>query len=106
MSVVERLLKSKSIEFPACQCGGKMAIERIELIPDSDARFHIYQCPYCRRELRLPEVGNDRRGHQHKPDAARANTVPQTVNRPDGSTSSYSAIKPSKHKAQRPLGRL
>jgi len=54
MSVVQRLLKSKSIEFPACQCGGKMAIERIELIPDSDARFHIYQCPYCRRELRLP----------------------------------------------------
>ena len=55
MSVFERLLKSESTELPACQCGGKMEIERIELIPDSDARVRIYQCQYCRSELRLPE---------------------------------------------------
>ena len=55
MSVFERLLKSESTELPACQCGGKMEIERIELIPDSAARVRIYQCQYCHSELRLPE---------------------------------------------------
>ena len=54
MSVFERLLKSESTE-PACQCGGKMAIERIELIPDTDARVSVYQCQYCLSELRLPD---------------------------------------------------
>ena len=55
MSVFERLLKSESTELPACQCGGKMEIERIELILNSDARVRIYQCQYCGSELRLPE---------------------------------------------------
>ena len=55
MSVFERLLKSESTELPACQCGGKMEIERIELIPDSDARVRIYQCQYCGSERRLSE---------------------------------------------------
>jgi len=51
-------------------------------------------------------TGKKQEAERRARDAARADTVPQTVNRPDGSTSSYSAIKPSKHKAQRPLGRL
>ena len=53
MSVFERLLKPDSAELPDCRCGKEMAIDRIELIPDSDARIRIYQCQYCHSELRL-----------------------------------------------------
>jgi hypothetical protein len=53
MSVLERLLKPDSTELPDCRCGKKMAIDRIELIPDSDARVRFYQCLYCGSEMRL-----------------------------------------------------
>ena len=53
MSVFERLLEPDSTELPDCQCGKEMAIDRIELIANSDAQIRIYQCQYCRSEMRL-----------------------------------------------------
>ena len=44
MSVFERLLEPDSTELPDWRCGKEMASDRIELIPDSDARIRIYQC--------------------------------------------------------------
>ena len=55
MSVFERLLKSDNTELPDCRCGRQMEIDRIELVPDSEARLRIYQCQYCGSELRLTE---------------------------------------------------
>ena len=53
MSVFERLLEPDSTELPDCRCGKEMAIDQIEIIPDSDARIRIYRCEYCHGELRL-----------------------------------------------------
>ena len=53
MSVIERLLEPGSIELPDCRCGKEMAIDRIDLVPNSDTRIRVYQCQYCRSELRL-----------------------------------------------------
>ena len=53
MSVFERLLEPDSTELPDCRCGREMAIDRIELIPDSEAQIRIYQCQYCHHEMRL-----------------------------------------------------
>ena len=53
MSSIERLLEPGSTELPDCRCDREMAIDQIELVPDSEARVRIYQCQYCGSELRL-----------------------------------------------------
>jgi len=53
MSSIERLLKPGSTELPDCRCGREMAIDQIELVPESEARVRIYKCQHCGSELRL-----------------------------------------------------
>ncbi len=54
MSLFERLLVPGSTELPECRCGHEMQLVRTEELRDqTDAQIRIYNCAYCRHEMRL-----------------------------------------------------
>ena len=54
MSLFERLLAPGSTELPECRCGHSMHLARTEELGDqTDAQIRVYNCTYCRHEMRL-----------------------------------------------------
>jgi hypothetical protein len=50
--MIERLLEPGSTELPDCPCGKQMRLEQTQ-IATNDTEIRIFQCPGCKRELRL-----------------------------------------------------
>ena len=70
MSSIERLLEPGNTELPDCRCGREMAIDQIELVPDSEA--HVRNLPMLALRQR---AAVDRRGKACPPTRASMNAT-------------------------------
>jgi hypothetical protein len=50
--MIERLLEPGSTELPTCECGKEMYLAKTES-KSPDTHLKIFECPACRREMRL-----------------------------------------------------
>jgi hypothetical protein len=54
MTKFERLLTPGSPEMPDCPCGAEMRVaQSLQADKSPDIEVRVYECPACRRELRL-----------------------------------------------------
>jgi hypothetical protein len=50
--MIERLLEPGSTERPLCNCSKEMILVRTE-VKSADTQLRIFECPSCKREMRL-----------------------------------------------------